>query len=151
MALNDKNMGTQGVDVYPGVANSTISSAPGDPLASNFVEDPTSEERGAGAGANFGGDRDAKRAMKPSAGVVEARPGIIEDTHIDPLSETSNKDDGWANATTTPGQSTTTTASSTLESAANVASGAAKMAYGTVTGNTAHVEEGKQAVYGKDT
>jgi hypothetical protein len=137
------------------------------------VEDPTSEEVGAGAGANFGGDRDAKRAMKPAAGVVEARPGIIEDTHIDPLSETSNKggpfdvlvlprnvlkrhpiDDGWANATGTPGQTKTSetanAASSTLGSAANVATGAAKLAYGTVTGNATHVEEGKQAVYGKD-
>ena len=54
------------------------------------VTDPTSETRGAGAGANFTGDADAARNFKQTAGVVEGRPGIIESTHIDPLSEHSN-------------------------------------------------------------
>ena len=33
----------------------------------------------------------AKKAMYAEAGVIEARPGIIESTNIDPLNENSNK------------------------------------------------------------
>ncbi|KAF8590480.1 hypothetical protein K439DRAFT_1651151 [Ramaria rubella] len=155
MALNDKSLKAQtGIDVYPGVANPTTSNMSSDPLANNFqqVEDPTSKELGAGAGANFQGDRDAKKAMRGASGVIEARPGIIEDTHIDPLSETSNKDDGWANATTSSGSnapSATDTADSTLASAREVTAGAAKIVYGTATGKPTQVEEGKRAVFGK--
>ncbi|KAK7043614.1 hypothetical protein VNI00_008225 [Paramarasmius palmivorus] len=104
MSLNDKSMRNIGTDVHPGVANPTSHSDNSDPLKSNFVTDPTTDDRGAGAGPNFEGDRMAARNFKETAGVVEGRPGIIETTNIDPLNENSNKDDGWANATSTPGQ-----------------------------------------------
>ena len=55
------------------------------------VTDPADSEFGAGAGPNFDGHRQAARTFRQSAGVVEGRPGIIESTHIDPLSETSNE------------------------------------------------------------
>ena len=60
-------------------------------MRNNFVDDPTTASRGAGAGPNFDGDRQAQRNFSQTAGVVEGRPGIIESTHIDPLSETANK------------------------------------------------------------
>ena len=50
------------------------------------MTDPTTDEAGAGAGPNFQGGRDAKRALRDAAGVVEARPGIIEGANIAPLS-----------------------------------------------------------------
>ncbi|KAJ7219197.1 hypothetical protein GGX14DRAFT_435049 [Mycena pura] len=99
MALNDKNLptGPQGVGVYPGIANPTSSSQPYDPLETNFVlltleqvKDPTTSERGAGAGPNFEGDKQAKRIFKQRAGVVEAEPGIIESANVPPLRPDSN-------------------------------------------------------------
>lgn len=60
-------------------------------IRASQVTDPTSETVGAGAGENFSGHKDAQRNFSKTAGVVEGRPGIIESTHIDPLSETSNK------------------------------------------------------------
>ncbi|KIJ44186.1 hypothetical protein M422DRAFT_47305 [Sphaerobolus stellatus SS14] len=176
MALNDMSMRAQGTDVYPGVANPTQSSSISDPMATNFVDDPTKDELGAGAPANFRGHREAKHAMRGEAGVVEARPGILDDTNIDPLNENSNKDDGWANATKVPGsgsvaQQATEKASETvtsaqkaaasnrtdastgatgaINSAMGVATGAAKMAYGTVTGNKQYFEQGKEGVFGE--
>lgn len=50
------------------------------------VTDPTSEDVGAGVGPTFQGGKDAERALKPGAGVVEAKPGIIADSNIAPLS-----------------------------------------------------------------
>ncbi|KAF8515877.1 hypothetical protein JB92DRAFT_44478 [Gautieria morchelliformis] len=167
MALNDKSAGNQGEpqglqassphSLHHGVCNPTRSSVPNDPMASSFVDDPTSSEAGAGAGAgaspHFSCDRDAKRAMRGAAGVIEARPGIIEDTHIDPLSETSNEDDGWANVPGNQDESkasaTTQGDSSTLKSAKEMATGAAKAAYETATGKTSHVGEGKAATEGE--
>ncbi|KAK7466980.1 hypothetical protein VKT23_004043 [Stygiomarasmius scandens] len=92
MSLNDLSMGgAQGTDVHPGVANPTASSNNSDPMQSNFVTDPTTDDRGAGAGPTFEGDRMAARNFKQTAGVVEGRPGIIETSNIDPLNENSNK------------------------------------------------------------
>ncbi|PIL30533.1 hypothetical protein GSI_07233 [Ganoderma sinense ZZ0214-1] len=64
------------------------------------VPDPTTEIRGAGAGENFAGGRDAARAMgklqsdEKTVGLgvvnVEGRPGIMESTHIGLLDEHSN-------------------------------------------------------------
>ncbi|KAG8936519.1 hypothetical protein FRC02_001485 [Tulasnella sp. 418] len=54
------------------------------------VDDPTRDEAGAGAGKNFRGGKDAKNAMRQGAGVVEARPGIVESTHISPLDDPIN-------------------------------------------------------------
>jgi len=106
---------------------------PYNPMETNFVADPTSEERGAGAGPNFEGDKQAKRLFKQTAGVVEGEPGIIESTNVHPLRPDSNDDDGWAHAnkTTTnePGPDT-----GIAGKAANVATGAAKMAYDYATG-----------------
>jgi len=95
--FNDKSM-KPGVsnDVWPGSANPTTRNAGGDTRAANFIDDPTTGERGAGAPSNFTGDRAAKKAMLAQAGVIESQPGIIETTNIDPLNQDSNKDDGWA-------------------------------------------------------
>ncbi|KAJ6596813.1 hypothetical protein DFH09DRAFT_1023152 [Mycena vulgaris] len=153
MALNDKNMpiGAQGVGVYPGVANPTSSSMPTNPMETNFVTNPTSEERGAGAGPNFEGDKQAKRLFKETAGVVEGEPGIIESTNVHPLRPDSNDDDGWAHATVQPGsQNTSTIAEPGIAArAAQVAAGSAKMAYGHATGNEEVKQAGSEAVYGK--
>ncbi|KAL5641248.1 hypothetical protein ACGC1H_001659 [Rhizoctonia solani] len=87
MSLNDLSINpSHGPDVYDGVANPTSSSLTSDPKRDNFVTDPTSDEAGAGAGPGFQGGKDAKRALKNAAGVVEARPGILEKANIAPLS-----------------------------------------------------------------
>lgn len=54
------------------------------------MDDPTTEERGAGAGPNFQGHIQATKNFKNTAGVIEGRPGIIESTHIDPLKENTS-------------------------------------------------------------
>ncbi|KAH9929641.1 hypothetical protein B0H21DRAFT_109906 [Amylocystis lapponica] len=160
MALNDKDMslgGNKGVDLHPGVANPTTSSTHADPLAANFVTDPTTDELGAGAGSNFTGHKEAARNFSATAGVVEGRPGIIKSTNIDPLNENSNKYDGWANASQTRSESdghdgtssAYDTAASYASGAASVASGAAQMAYGHVVGDEASKQAGKEAVWGK--
>jgi len=160
MSLNDKDAtlyGSRGVDTYPGVTNPTKASQNSDPLAANFVTDPTSDEAGAGAGPGFAGGRDAARTLKQSAGVVEARPGIIESSHIDPLDENSTRDDSWANTHphgTGPGVGSTahgafSTAASVASSAAGMAAGAARMAYGTAVGDESAKKAGKEAVWGK--
>jgi len=154
MALNDKDItlgGNKGIDVHPGVANPTISSTHADPLAANFVTDPTTDEFGAGAGANFTGHKDAARNFRETAGVVEGRPGIIETSNIDPLNEDSNKDDGWANATSTRSTAAgaLNTAAGMAQGAATTAGGAAQMAYGHLMGDEAAKQAGKESVYGK--
>ncbi|KAH8102930.1 hypothetical protein BXZ70DRAFT_1006113 [Cristinia sonorae] len=160
MALNDKNTtlyGSRGTDVYPGVANPTAASQNSDPLAANFVTDPTSDEAGAGAGPGFAGGRDAQRNFKETAGVVEGRPGIIETTHIDPLNENANDD--WAKSRNSAGtgvgvasaaSGAVNSAASVAYSAAGVAAGAAKLAYGTAVGDEASKKAGREAVWGKD-
>ncbi|TRM57572.1 hypothetical protein BD626DRAFT_514332 [Schizophyllum amplum] len=156
MSVNDKKLNQGfGADVYPGVANPTASSNLSNPMRNNMVEDPTSAERGAGAGPDFDGDRQAKRNFSKTAGVVEGRPGIIESAQIDPLSETSNKDDGWANASQTPGGAQTRTAgvagtaTNLASGAASVASGTAQAAYGYAMGDEQAKKAGKEAVFGK--
>ena len=58
----------------------------------NFqVEDPTTEEFGAGAGPNFQGHIQARKNFSKTAGVIEGRPGIIESTHIEPLKENTSR------------------------------------------------------------
>ena len=122
MSLNDTTIqATKGSTVYPGVAN-PHPCPDADPMEANFVgpplfarrsashhplatvrtnnqvPDPTTETRGAGAGENFAGGRDAARALgqlqtdkkTAGSGVVEGRPGIIESTHIGPFDERSN-------------------------------------------------------------
>ncbi|KZT44197.1 hypothetical protein SISSUDRAFT_1057183 [Sistotremastrum suecicum HHB10207 ss-3] len=157
MALNDRDVTLRpgaSNDQWPGTMNPTSSGVGGDHMAANYVDDPTNPEGGAGAGSEFHGDRDAAKAMKGMAGVVESRPGIIESTEIDPLSETSNKDDGWANATQNPGanasDNVSSTASDILASASNVAAAAAKSAYGSATGNEQLAKEGRDALFGSN-
>ncbi|KAJ4001355.1 hypothetical protein F5050DRAFT_1803251 [Lentinula boryana] len=129
MSVNDRSVGGAiGVDTYPGVANPTSSSDNSNPLVNNFVTNPTTEERGAGAGANFEGDRQATRNFSQTAGVVEGRPGIIESSNIDPLNDNSNKDDGWANATKQPGHTTEAFTSAAASKVADVANKAYEMA-----------------------
>jgi len=97
----------------------------------------------------WAGHPNTKKADKSQAGVIEAHPGIIESTNIDPLNENSNKDDGWANVKSggmvdsVPGM-----ASSAINTASTMASGAAKAAYGTATGRKDMVEEGKRDLMG---
>ncbi|KAE9406337.1 hypothetical protein BT96DRAFT_954829 [Gymnopus androsaceus JB14] len=139
MSVNDRSVGGAiGVDTYPsisGVANPTSSSDNSNPMANNFVTDPTTEDRGAGAGPNFEGDQQATRNFKQTAGVVEGRPGIIESTNIDPLNQNSNKDDGWANTTQQPGHTARTTegfvstATTKVADAANQIGGRASSQY----------------------
>ncbi|KAJ7470685.1 hypothetical protein FB451DRAFT_1340112 [Mycena latifolia] len=153
MALNDKQIGANQLNICTGIANPTSSSMPTNPMDTNFVTDPTTEERGAGAGPNFEGDKNAKRLFKQTAGVVEGEPGIIESTNVHPLRPDSNDEDGWAHATVQPGSQNTTTEPKTEPSmagkAANVATGGAKMAYGYATGNEEVRQAGADAVYGK--
>ncbi|KAF8708389.1 SGS protein, partial [Rhizoctonia solani] len=123
MAINDLTINpTQGTDVYEGVANPTSSSTSTDPKRDNFVTDPTSDEAGAGAGPTFQGGRDAKRALNAGAGVVEARPGIIEGTNIPPLSNDEPEFGAPSNKSSTAPAGT-----------ASTISGGAKIALGTVT------------------
>ncbi|KAI0668513.1 hypothetical protein C8Q78DRAFT_1047498 [Trametes maxima] len=145
MSLNDKDVtlgANTAVDPYPGVANPTASSTHADPLAANFVTDPTTEALGAGAPNDFAGHKEVQRNFGKSAGVVEGRPGIIESTNIDPLNENSNKDDGWANAQSSrerlssagsslgsAAQATYNTATSVVSGAASVVSGVGQSAY----------------------
>ncbi|KAF7295003.1 G-patch domain-containing protein [Mycena indigotica] len=149
MALNDKNLQTaQGVGVYPGMANPTSSSNPTDPLENNFVTDPTTSDRGAGAGPNFEGDKQARRILKDSTGYADK---ILETTAVHPLRPDSNDDDGWAHATAKPtGRMPTTTqdAPGIAERAGNVAVGGAKLAYGHLTGDELMKEQGQKAVFG---
>jgi hypothetical protein len=146
MSLNDQSLlreSVRGVDAYPGVTNPTASGHT-DAVSANFTDNPTTRERGAGAGSNFQGGRDARRAVNSQAGVCEAHPGIIETTNIDPLNENSNKNDGWANAT-----KTSAPAKSYLSSATQVVTGSAKMAYGTLVGDKETAQSGKRDVYGQ--
>ena len=133
------------------------------------VTNLTSDEAGAGAGAGFAGGRDAKRNLKQAVGVVEARPGIIESTHIDPLNEHSGRgmfqpnensfqhfittiaDDSWThkpsgNATSGARDS----AASMTSSAAGMAAGAARVVYGTAVGDEEVQKAGKEAVWGQN-
>ena len=158
--MNDKEMNNS--TVYPGCANPTKANdlTNIDPVANNFMRDPTTPSFGAGADPNrFEGHHQAKRTLQQGAGVCEARPGIIESTNIDPLNENSNKDDGWANATferppvsgPAAGAAGGITAKATdvAWGAANTAAGAAKLAYGTVLGDEATKQQGREQVWGK--
>ncbi|KAG7452576.1 uncharacterized protein BT62DRAFT_925136 [Guyanagaster necrorhizus] len=84
-------MGAMGADIHPGVANPTASSNNPNPMDTNFASNHTRKARHSGAGAHYKGDRQAARAMRQAAGVIEGRPGIIESTHIDPLNDDPNR------------------------------------------------------------
>ncbi|KAJ1300309.1 hypothetical protein OPQ81_005131 [Rhizoctonia solani] len=78
-------------------------------------------------------DRFHKRTSKDAAGVVEARPGILEGVSIAPLSNDE------------PGTDTTSIKAST--GATSTVSGGAKIAYGTVTGDEATLQKGREEYY----
>ncbi|KAH7910658.1 hypothetical protein BJ138DRAFT_1008360 [Hygrophoropsis aurantiaca] len=142
MAVNDREIGANiGSDVHPGVANPTSHSQQSNPLVTNFVNDPTTDEVGAGAGSNFQGHQQAQRTFKETAGVVEGRPGIIESSNIDPLNENSNKDDGWANV-----KPTNSTAPGVTDRLWNVADGVSNVAYGVLTGDKSATKSGKDSL-----
>jgi len=152
MALNDRDPtigGFKSVDVHPGVANPTSFGGTGNPLAANFVDNPTSQDKGAGAGPKFQGGSQAARSLKQTSAVKEGSSGIIETTHIDPLNDNPNKDDGFANGSQTPGSGNR---QGLGQKAANTTSekagGTAKAAYGTVTGDQAIKQTGKDSIYG---
>ncbi|KAF9480114.1 hypothetical protein BDN70DRAFT_645183 [Pholiota conissans] len=152
MSLNDINLSNEtakSTTTYASVANPTKSGKT-DPVSANFVDNPATPTIGAGGGAHLDAAKHAARLAqhKNEAGVVEARPGIIESTNIDPLNENSNKDDGWANAkSSTPRASDP--AKSYVSSAADVVSGTAKLAYGHLTGDEQTKKEGQHIIYGK--
>jgi len=70
---------------------------------------------------------------KDEAGVIEAYPGIIESTDIDPLHHESNKDKS--------GQSY-------LSAATDMAASAAKYVYSSATGDEAGKRAGKEGLWG---
>jgi len=156
MSLNDRTLGVaKGSAVHDGLGNPTSHSNYSNPLATNFVEDPTTEELAAGAGPNFQGHIQATKNFKNTAGVIEGRPGIIESTHIEPLKENMSERDQWEDV----GVTSTSTGSSKPEmvktainlgnATSNMLTGAMKMAYGSVVGNEEAFKAGKEAVYGK--
>ncbi|KAK0210688.1 hypothetical protein DFS33DRAFT_312624 [Desarmillaria ectypa] len=92
MTLTDTSLGVKGADMHPGVANPTVSSSKSKQMDTKFVSHPTRKAHH----IHFKGDRQAARAMRQAAGVIEARPGIIESTHIAPLNDDPNgNDDAW--------------------------------------------------------
>ncbi|KAF9053607.1 hypothetical protein BDZ89DRAFT_1056191 [Hymenopellis radicata] len=125
--------------MHEGLANPTESSSNPNPMDTNYVKDPASKRRGSAGHHHHHhhkdhDEREAARAYRETAGVIEGRPGIIESTNIDPLNEHSNDNDGWANVTRNTG-----TASPGLGGKAQSAADSAKQAMGTV----------KEVVYGK--
>jgi len=156
MSLNDRNLGVaKGSDVYDGLANPTSHTNTSNPFTTNFVEDPTTEELGAGAGPGFQGHIQAAKNFKNTAGVIEGRPGIIESTHIEPLKEDTSFKDQWEDAgvsstsTGSPGSGMIRTAIDLGNATSSMMTGAVKMAYGSVAGNEEAFKAGKEAVYGK--
>ncbi|ETW85429.1 hypothetical protein HETIRDRAFT_379364 [Heterobasidion irregulare TC 32-1] len=87
MALNEKNLGTRGVDTHLGLANPTAHGKRADALAADYAKHPSTKQKhaGAGTGHQSASSRQARHAMREAAGVIEGRPGIIESTNIDPL------------------------------------------------------------------
>jgi len=156
MSLNDRNLGVaKGADVYDGIGNPTSHSNYKNPLVTNLVEDPTTEEFGAGAGPNFQGHIQARKNFRDTAGVIEGRPGIIESTHIEPLKENTSQRDQWedvgvtSTSTEPPKSEMMKTAIDLGNATSNMLTGAMKMAYGSVAGNEEAFKAGKEAVYGK--
>ncbi|KZP24816.1 hypothetical protein FIBSPDRAFT_929685 [Athelia psychrophila] len=124
--------------------------AGGNPVAANFVDNPTSDDLGAGAGPNFHGGAHHKHPLKDTAGVI-GNTDIIESAHIAPLIENSSNDDCFANMAT----DTRSKADVNLEQARGVGqrayetvSGAAQMAYGHVVGDESAKQAGHEA-YGE--
>ncbi|KAF7967676.1 hypothetical protein HWV62_33359 [Athelia sp. TMB] len=170
MSLNERDTtiaGAKAVDTYPGVANPTSFTSNGNPMAANFVDDPTSDDRGAGAGPDFQGGAQAQRGLNATAGVV-GHDRTIESTNIDPLNENSNKgarslslyvanlrltgctDDGFANVTSTgKADAHMEQARGMGQRAYEAASGAANLAYGHVVGDEAAKQAGQEALYGE--
>ncbi|KAK0459660.1 uncharacterized protein EV420DRAFT_1537082 [Desarmillaria tabescens] len=92
MTLTDSSLGAKGVDKHPTVAKPTGSSNMSSKMDTKFVSHPMKKAHH----THFKGDRQAARAMRQLAGVIEARPGIIESTHIAPLNDDPNmNDDAW--------------------------------------------------------
>jgi len=157
MSLNDRNLGVaKGADVYDGIGNPTSRSNHSNPLAANLVEDPTTEELGAGAGPNFQGHIQARKNFRDTAGVIEGRPGIIESTHIEPLREDTPQRDQWEGVGITSTGGTDSSKSGMMKTAidlgnttSSMLTGAMKMAYGSAVGNEEAFKAGKEAVYGK--
>jgi len=148
MALNDRDpilRGAKAADAHPGVANPTSFGGEGNPIAANFVDDPTTEDKGAGAGANFQGGAQAARSLRQTSGIKESSgSGIIETTHIDPLNDNATQTPGSGNRGTGVGQK----AYDAANTASEMAGGATMGAYGTATGDQAAKKVGKDAIYG---
>ncbi|ELU41715.1 Sgt1 [Rhizoctonia solani AG-1 IA] len=143
MAIND-------LTINPTQVSSFSHSATHPPLTLSLVcrelvTDPTSDEAGAGAGPTFQGGRDAKRALNAGAGVVEARPGILEGTNIPPLSN-DEPEFGESFTEHAPSNKSSTAPAGT----ASTISGGAKIALGTVTGNQETLDQGRQEYYGEN-
>ncbi|TFK29887.1 hypothetical protein FA15DRAFT_699466 [Coprinopsis marcescibilis] len=86
MSLNDKSMMSESAKgaVYPGIANPTSAndiSGSGVHSKPNFAEHPSSQ----GASQHHEHEGPPHHPHKHRGGVIEARPGIIETTNIEPL------------------------------------------------------------------
>ncbi|KAH7889266.1 hypothetical protein F5I97DRAFT_1842957, partial [Phlebopus sp. FC_14] len=125
------------------IYNPTAHTTHGDPLASTYIKDPMDEQMD---DDNFTRGL-TKRQSREMAGVIEARPGIIESTHIDPLSD--DEDDPWTHVEDprpkqqqqprqgTPGMK---------ERMRNAAGGATDVVYGVATGDKDTARAGKEAL-----
>jgi len=64
-----------------------------EPVAGDFVSGHPRGRRSSHHHHHEDIDRETKRSQKAASGVIEARPGIIESSNIDPLHHDPSKDD----------------------------------------------------------
>jgi len=129
MSLNERSKQTTGLNT--GVTK---------PASHPFSVQAVNPASGKGAETSLEG---AAQALRRVAGMEASRSGIIESTNIDPLSKSSNDDDGWVNVR--PKQRATP--SSMLSSAMGMTKGVAQMAYGTTAGDQVSTKAGEDAVH----
>lgn len=106
------------------------------------MKDPFKDAHGVISGDNIHGYREAKRSM---AGVVEARPGIIESCNIDPLHKDEEDNDSSIKGTIhATAANVTSSMTDSFNAATGMATGATKMAYGKAAGDEATLQQGRR-------
>jgi len=106
------------------------------------VKDPSKDAHGVVSGGNIHGYREAKRSM---AGVVEARPGIIESCNIDPLHKDEEDNDSSIKGTMSATVANVTSSmTDSFNAATGMATGAMKMVYGKAAGDEATLQQGRR-------
>ncbi|KAF7984039.1 hypothetical protein HWV62_17561 [Athelia sp. TMB] len=144
MSLNEEDItiiGNKAVDTCPGIANPTAFASGDNPLAANFVDDPTSAAR-------FLGGAQAQRVLNATAGVV-GHDFTIASAHIDPLNEHSNKDNGFANVTRTGKADAHMDQARDMGQRAYELATAVHLAYGHAVGDEEAKQAGREALYGE--